>query len=87
MKYKTLPGVILTGICGKHYLVSPEATIQINETAAFCWKLLEDRAGEEDLCRAMQEQFEDADQEQLRIDAAGLIQSLRARRLIVRCSA
>ena len=86
MKYRTAPGVILAEICSRSFLVTPEATIQVNETAASCWKNLTQGADEKELCEDIQDQYETEDIEVLRSDIRDLIRSLRERRLIERYS-
>ena len=85
MKYKTMPGVILTEICGNSYLVSADRTIQVNETTSFCWKQLEKGVDTETLFLQVQEHYEVEDTEMLKSDVTSLIDSLYSRRLIVRC--
>ena len=85
MKYKTMPGVILTEICGNSYLVSADRTIQVNETTTFCWKQLAKGVDMETLFLQVQEQYEVDDVEMLKNDVSSLIDTLYSKRLIVRC--
>ena len=84
MKYKTMHGVIMTQICGTHFIVTPEKTMQINETAAFCWKQMEQGVDEEELCQRMQEAFDIEDPELLRSDIRSLTESMYVNHLLVR---
>ena len=84
MKYKTFPGVILASVCGHHYLVSARDTIEVNETAAFCWEKLRDGAEISDLTRALEDCYETEDREVFRKDIQMLVKSLSARHLLMR---
>lgn len=84
MKYKAMPDVVMTQICGKYYLVTSEETIQLNEIAAFYWKQLEKGASEEELRAITQEYYEIGDPEMLRDDVSGFVDFLRCKHCIVR---
>ncbi len=86
MKYKTAAGIILTSVCGRFFLVTPEETIHINETAAFYWKELEKGTSVDDLCSVSKEIYEIEDTDALRSDINDLIETLRNKKLLVRCS-
>lgn len=77
-RYVTRPGVVLTSICGEYLLLAAKAArehcpylTQINESSAFLWKKLENGADQEELERAVQEEYELADP----ADARGAIRS------------
>ncbi len=86
MKYKTVPGVIMTSVCGQHYLASPTEIIKINDTAAFCWEILKQGATQEELAARICEYYEAADTDVINRDVHKLIGTLLTKRLIVRCS-
>lgn len=85
MKYRAIPGVIRTGVCGKTFLVSPGKTMRINGTASFCWELLEQGADEETMFLCLRDQFEAGDTEVLRSDIRDLLKALYTEHLIERC--
>lgn len=67
MKYKTRKGIVLTSVCGQYILVAAKKArencpylTQINETAAFCWRLLENGSTRDELTDHLLEEF-DAD--------------------------
>ena len=60
MEYRIRPGVILTEVCGEHLLLATMEAAehcphvhQINETAAFFWRLLERQLPEEEMVSAV----------------------------------
>ena len=64
-RYRTRPGVVLTTISGQNVLVSAKSvqglcpfTAQINETTAFCWRVLEEGADMDTLLRRVREEYE-----------------------------
>ena len=82
-RYKTRPGVVLTTIAGQNVLVAAKSvrdqcpyTAQINETAAFCWLLLEQGATLEDLARKLSEEYEVEDAAQMRADLEQMLSQL-----------
>ena len=84
-RYKTRPGVTLTTVAGQFVLVAAKAarefcpyTAQINETAAFCWRVLEDGADFETLYARLSEEYEIPDAENCRADLTELLQQLLA---------
>ncbi len=85
-RYQTKPGVILTSICGTHYLVTPKAVSEINETTAVCWKKLEKGSDEEELCEVIKEYFAITDISQLEKDIHELVKALQIREMVVRCA-
>jgi len=86
MKYKAYPGVIKTSVCGKSFLIIPDKTIEINETAAFYWEELVNGIDENDLIERTQRDYEVEDEESLKKDIQSLTESLVENRLLVRSS-
>lgn len=84
MKYKTAPGVILTSVCGRFFLVTPKETFRINETTALYWKQLARGASEADLDALAAGTYEIDDPDTVRDDIRDLLDSLLAKRLLVR---
>lgn len=84
MKYKTVPGVVLTSVCGSHFLVSSKNTMQVNETVVFYWKQLEHGASEEELIEAAKEQYEIDDMETLQQDIGHILHSLMEMHMLKR---
>ena len=84
MKYKTVPGVILTSICDSHFLVAPEETIKVNETAAFFWKKLEQGASVDELVELADESYEIDDMNKLKDDIRDLVDTLMEKHFLVR---
>lgn len=84
MRYRTAPGVVQTSICGRYFLVTPEKTIQINETAAFYWRHLAAGIDEASLLTLAESRYEIVDPEALREDYRALTELLREERLLVR---
>lgn len=65
MKYKTREGVVLTSVCGQYVLVAAKRARKkcpyislINETAAFCWRLLEKGSTIDELVDHLGEEYE-----------------------------
>ena len=84
-RYKTRPGVVLTAICGEHLLVAARSVrdsvpylTQLNESAAFLWKQLEQGADEDALLAAVLEEYEIADPAGARASIRGTLEQLRA---------
>lgn len=82
MKYKTKVGIVLTEIGGKSLLVSAEALrakipyiTEINDTAAACWRLLEDGLSESDLIHHFLDEY-DADGELISADIHRLLDTM-----------
>ena len=83
-RYKTRPGVVLTEIAGQHMLVAARElrplcpyTVQINETAAFCWRILEGGADLDALTAAMMKEYDIADPAEVRSDLEELLEQLQ----------
>ena len=87
MKYRTAPGIILTGVCGSYYLVSSRETVGINETAAFYRKKLEQGSSEAELAAYANENYEIEDPEILRTDIRDFVESLMEKHFLVRYGA
>ncbi len=82
-RYKTRPGVVLTAIAGQYILVAVRSVrklcpyiTKINETAAFCWRLLERGSDLEDLTQKVSEEYEISDPSELRQDLESLLAQL-----------
>ncbi len=82
-QYKTRPGVVLTTIAGQYVLVAVKSlqdicpfSAQINETTAFCWRILEQGATLQTLTDALQKEYADEDPEELSSDLAELLGQL-----------
>lgn len=84
MKYKTIPGVVITSVCDRYFLVSTKETMQINETTAFYWRILEKGATVKDLYEKAVIYYDVEDPEVLRGDIRELVDSLLAKHLLVR---
>ena len=90
-RYKTRPGVVLTTIAGQNILVASKSltpscpfSSQINETATFCWRILEQGADMDTLLHKLCEEYEIEDVEQVRDDLEQLVsQMLESNYLIV----
>ena len=79
-RYRTRPGVVLTTISGQNVLVSAKSvqglcpfTAQINETTAFCWRVLEEGADVDTLLRRVCEEYEIEDAAAVRADLEQLV--------------
>ena len=86
MKYKAMPGTIHTSVCGSHYLVNNKLTVEINETTAFYWKLLEKGTDKEDLILSITENYEIDNIDLVRKDLDNLLQFLLDKHMIMRYS-
>ena len=84
MKYKAKPGVILTQICCNHFLVTVDECIKINETAAFCWTVLQNGCNDEELLNALCEIYDIHEINTIRSDLVELIDALVEKQLVVR---
>ncbi len=88
--YKTRPGVVLTTVAGQYVLVAaktlremcPNAT-QINETAAFCWRILEQGCDLSELMEKVSAEYEIADPEELRQDLTSLLDQLLEKNYLI----
>lgn len=87
MKYKTVPGRILTSVCGRYFLVTPDESLEINEPAAYYWKKLEEGASEADLFDLACDCYDVEDPELLKNDIHDLVLSLLKKRLLTGCVA
>lgn len=82
MKYRIRPGVVLAEVCGEYLLLATldasqhcSYVYQINETAAFFWKLLEQGLTEGEIVEAAAAEYE-APKELLSHDVRQFIQVL-----------
>ena len=82
MRYRTKPGVILTQVCGKYFLIAPDKNIQISSSAALCWKMLINGSEVEELYEVMEQSY-DADRNIIRSDVDILIEKLCNNDLLV----
>ena len=64
-RYRTRPGIVLAEIAGEYLLVATKALLdtcpyltQLNESAAFLWRLLQDGADPEKLAEAAAAAYE-----------------------------
>ena len=80
MIYKTKTGIVLTSICGQHVLVSAKEAgencpyvTKINETAAFCWRLLENGSTCGELTDALLEEYDVDDISLVREDVNNML--------------
>ncbi len=87
MKFRSVPGVILTSICDEYYLIKSSRRIQINESAAFIWNLLSDGISEDDLVKQVINQYEVPDEKSLISDIHDLISLLEDYHMIMKCGA
>lgn len=85
MKYKAAPGMILTSVCGLFFLVTPDETVEVNDTAAFCWKHFEEGCDLKTLAALAEEAFEISDREAMREDLRALTEALVKKGFLVRC--
>lgn len=79
-RYITRPGVVLTTIAGQNVLVAAKSlaalcpySAQINDTAAFCWRVLEGGADMDTLMSKLSEEYEIDDPAEARSDLGQLI--------------
>lgn len=84
MKYKAARGIVNTQSCGRYYLVTPEETVEISETAGICLKYLRQGADIRELCDYLEDMYEIEDREILESDVRSLISDLLGRRIITR---
>ena len=82
-RYKTRAGVVLTTVSGQYVLVAAKEarefcpfTSQINETAAFCWRVLEEGVDFEGLLARLAEEYEIEDPESVSRDLKELLEQL-----------
>lgn len=84
MKYKTVPSVILTSVCGHNFLVSTRENIEVNETVALCWKRLMQGVDVNELVHFLETVYEETPQNVLQKDVQDLVETLTARHLLMR---
>lgn len=83
MKYRIRTGIVLTEVCGEYLLLAtmdasqhcPYA-YQINETAAFFWRLLEKQLDEEEILDEITAEYETG-REEVRRDLRQFIEALQ----------
>ena len=88
-RFKTRPGVVLTEICGEHVLVTARSVMRecpfvtnVNEESAFLWRKLKYGADEEELMRAVEEEYEVEDPAELREGIRAFIERMLEFKLI-----
>ena len=92
-RYKTRPGIVMTTIAGKYYLVAVKSlqeicpfSAEINDTTAFCWRVLEDGADFDSLFEKLSKEYEIEDPEAARTDLVELLEQMKnANYLIEEC--
>ncbi|MCR5450712.1 MAG: PqqD family peptide modification chaperone [Solobacterium sp.] len=84
MIFKARPGVILTSVCDRYYLVTAKSRTELNETAVFCWKQLEKGCSTEQLQKAVLEEYETGEAEETDQEISELISRLYKNRLIIK---
>lgn len=84
-KYITVLGIVLTHSCDQYYLVSPEGSFAINESAAWYWKQLENGGSVNTLLNAAMQEYEIDDTDMAVSGIEVLLQELLSRGLIRRC--
>ncbi len=89
-RYKTRLGVVLTTIADQYFLVAAKSirelcpyASQINETAAFCWKALEEGADLDELEEKVSAEYDIADLEELRKDLESLLAQLLEKNYLI----
>ena len=82
-RYKTRPGIVLTSIAGQYVLVAVKSlrsicpySAQVNETTAFCWRMLEEGTDFESLLAGLSEEYEIDDMETARADLTELLEQM-----------
>ncbi len=83
-RYKARPGVVLTTIAGQYFLVAVKSlrdicpfSAQINETTAFCWRLLEEGVDFDTLLMRLTEEYEIDDPAPARADLTELLEQMK----------
>lgn len=83
MRYPIRPGVVLAEVCGEYLLLATldaarhcPYVYQVNETAAFFWRLLERQLPEEDVAAAVAAEY-DAPVDIVRRDLGQFLKDLR----------
>ena len=82
MKYKTRPGIILTSVGEQYFFVTAKNRIELNETAAFYWKLLRQGADTAELREAALREYDIDDPAGLEQEIEELIRELLKGHLI-----
>ena len=84
IRYRTRPGVVLTTVGGQYVLVAAKSireicpsTSEINETAAFCWRVLEEGTDFDGLFDRLSKEYEIDDPESARADLTELLEQLK----------
>ena len=85
MKFKAVPGVVLTSVCDSYFLITPQRAVQINDTSAFYWEKLTKGASVEELEELTSESFEIDDPDTVNAGIRSLVAELMEKRLLVRC--
>ncbi len=86
MKYKAVPGIVLTSVCDGYFLISPKNNIRINDTVAFYWKQLEKGIDEKGLFDCAVQCYEIDDLAALQNDIKKMLNSFLDMNLIKRCN-
>lgn len=91
LRYHTLPGVVLTCVCGEYMLVSAKSVrdkvpymVQLNESSAFLWKRLSEGADEPELEKAVMDEFEIEDIVQARSAIKGFLEQMLQNGLLLK---
>ena len=65
IRFKPIPGIVLTNICGEYLLVAAKSLrgsvpylSQLNESSAFLWRRLENGSDEDELIKALLNEYE-----------------------------
>lgn len=81
MIYQTRKGIVLTTVCGQYVLVAAKRArencpyiTEINETAADCWRKLEQGCSQEQLVSHLTELYEIPDSDLVQKDVSALLQ-------------
>ena len=89
-RYKTRPGVVLTTIAGQPILVAARSVrkicpyiTQINETAAFCWRILEQGSDLDELVEKVAAEYEIDDPAEIRQDLESLLAQLMEKQYLI----
>ena len=82
-RYKTRPGVVLTTVAAQYVLVAVKSlrgicpfSAQINDSSAFCWRVLEGGADFESLFAKLVEKYEIDDLDSARAELEELLRQL-----------
>ena len=81
MTYQTRKGIVLTTVCGQYVLVAAKRArencpyiTEINETAADCWRRLEQGCSQDQLVSHLAELYEIPDPALVKKDVSNLLQ-------------